>query len=125
MPDNTMYSKLSATEKEDEEGLLSRSDPSQREGILQPTTRLALAALAIVLHTVAVVGVCKMAYGGDRSLNSIVVPNILEDIIEYKPQVYGDTDMNTHPFFGTPTEELDNNWSELLKCEYSTKGVRE
>jgi len=81
-----------------------------------------MVTLGLLVYTALVAGVCKRFFDKRTRPKSIVVPNILQDVIryeshEYRPAVDRAQDLSSHPFFGSPSEALEENWQRLLRCQ--------
>lgn len=74
------------------------------------TSLVAYTVLVLVLHSTLVIDECR---GGPR-----FIPNIAQDALNYQDYYFEDHHEPDHPLFGPPSDQLNDNWGELMKCIY-------
>ena len=109
--DEHKYQNLSLSENESDSLLF---EVPSKAGRKKTNKRRLLKAILLVLvgllvYTAFVVIATQSISDTDCLRGPLVPKNILREVIRYTPQSYVDHDKEDHPFFGKPSEKLDQN----------------
>ncbi len=77
---------------------------------------LFLGLLGLFLYTLLVVAIVVGRFDPKCEGGARVIPNILQEAVKYQPLVYPHVQNDANPYFGEPSEQLDKNWHDILKC---------